>query len=287
MLFTKMHGIGNDFIIVNCLETPFEFELEHASLVLCDRRRGIGADGLILIEKSETADFKMVIYNSDGSEAGMCGNGARCVGKYIFDNGMIDKKVFSLETKSGIIKIDIAEKDKKAESIRIDMGAPVMEVEKIPAIVSVSPAVNYPVNVGGKEYNVTLVSMGNPHCVVFCNNVREIELSNIGPQFEHHEMFPDRTNTEFVSVTDRGHVVMRVWERGAGETMACGTGACAVAVASYMCGYTDRKVEVRLDGGVLEIEYRESDGHLYLTGPAEAVYSGELDRQIAEKLDRA
>ena len=129
--------------------------------------------------------------------------------------------------------------------------------------------------------------MGNPHCVVFCNNVREIELSNIGPQFEHHEMFPDRTNTEFVSVTDRGHVVMRVWERGAGETMACGTGACAVAVASYMCGYTDRKVEVRLDGGVLEIEYRESDGHLYLTGPAEAVYSGELDRQIAEKLDRA
>lgn len=286
MLFTKMHGIGNDFIIVNCSQEPFGYKMESASLLLCDRHKGIGADGLILIEKSEIADFKMVIYNSDGSEAGMCGNGARCVGKYIYDNEMIDKNVFTLETKSGIKIINIIAKNGKAESITIDMGEPVLDVQKIPAVASVSPAINYPIIVEGKEYKVTLVSMGNPHCVVFCEDAEKIELSKTGAEFEHHEIFPDRTNTEFVSILDRNHMIMRVWERGAGETMACGTGACATAVAAYLCGYAERNVEIQLAGGILQIEYKENDGHVYLTGPAEFVFSGELSSQMLEKLDR-
>lgn len=277
MLFTKMHGIGNDFVMVDCTEESYNYDLEKSSLALCNRNKGIGADGLILIEKSDKADFRMVIYNSDGSEAGMCGNGTRCIGKYVYERGLTDKEEFTLETRSGIKVIKITPRDGKAGMITVDMGEPVLDTEKIPALFDASKCIDQTLEVDGKKYQVTLVSMGNPHCVVFCDSPEKLDLTKIGPMFEHHKIFPDRINTEFVEVKDRKNIIMRVWERGAGETMACGTGACATAVASYLCGYSDDEVIIHLTGGDLMIKYDRDKNHVYLSGEATFVFDGEID----------
>lgn len=273
MRFTKMHGTGNDFVIVDATQQKPEQELASLSKNICHRRTGVGADGLILIEPSEQADFTMTIYNSDGSRAVMCGNGARCVGKYIYERGLCQKTEFLLETLSGMKKIFV----QPDGNITVDMGKPELDTEKIPATFAEPTYINKPLMVGGRLYAVTLISMGNPHCVVFCRNPEDIDLTAVGPLFENHDRFPDRINTEFVSILDKDHLQMRVWERGAGETFACGTGACASAVAANLCGYTEQQVNVQLKGGNLQIRLDDNDQHVYLTGEAAFVFDGTID----------
>lgn len=278
MKFTKMHGIGNDYIYVNCLEETVEHPQKAAKFV-SDRHFGIGSDGLILIKPSDTADFEMAMYNADGSRGEMCGNAIRCVAKYVYDHGMTDKTDISIETLAGIKHIRITAEHNKAVLARVNMGKPELVPEKIPVFIKEGmprQIVNYPITAGTKEYRMTCVSMGNPHCVIFTDDVDGLELEKTGPLFEHHAYFPNRMNTEFVKVIDKKTLQMRVWERGSGETLACGTGACAVTAAAVLNGFTERAVTVRLRGGELQIEWDEDTGDVYMTGPAESVFEGEI-----------
>lgn len=275
MKFTKMQGLGNDYVYVNCLIEKIDNPSEVAKLV-SDRHFGIGSDGLILIKPSDIADFKMEMYNADGSQGEMCGNGIRCVAKYVYDYKLTDKTSISVETLAGIKYLDLTIKDGKAVQIKVNMGSPILTPADIPVIATGEQVVNEPIEVAGKPYHMTCVSMGNPHAVIFMEQVKELDLEKIGPFFENHERFPKRINTEFARIIDRNNIEMRVWERGSGETLACGTGACATAVASILNGLTDNEVTIRLLGGDLLVEWNQVENMVYMTGPAEIVFEGEI-----------
>lgn len=277
MKFTKMHGIGNDYVYINCFEEKVENPSELARFV-SDRHFGVGSDGLVLILPSESADFRMRMFNSDGSEAEMCGNAIRCVGKYVYDNKMTDKKTVTVETLAGVKVLELfTGEDQKVDLIRVDMGEPILNPKDIPVDSNLERFINQPVRVMDDEYHVTCVSMGNPHAVTYVQDVKEFNLEKIGPLMENHVLFPKRINAEFVEIVNRSYLKMRVWERGAGETMACGTGACAVLVASCLNGLSERKATIELLGGNLIIEWNEEDNHVYKTGPATFVFTGFLD----------
>ena len=276
MKFTKMHGIGNDYVYMDCTKKRLENPEELARLV-SDRHKGIGADGLILIQPSEKADFEMAMYNADGSYGKMCGNGIRCVAKYVYDNGLTDKTELKIVSGGAVKYLKLLVKGGRAEKVRVNMGEPVLEPEKIPVIGKGEALIGEPVVVDNQVYEMTCVSMGNPHAVVFLDDVERLKLEELGPKFENHERFPDRINTEFVRRIDRKNLQMRVWERGSGETMACGTGACATAVAAVLNGLAERDVTVHLLGGSLEISWDEKDNCVYMTGPAATVFTGEFD----------
>ena len=275
--FTKMHGAGNDYIYINCFEETVK-NPEKLAIKVSDRHFGIGSDGLILISPSDKADFKMNIYNADGSEGMMCGNGIRCVSKYVYDNGMTDKDEISVETRSGIKLIKMNVENGKVVSARVNMGDPILEAEKIPTKFDGKNVIRQKLTIDEKEYEVTCVSMGNPHCIVYVDDVKDIDLEKIGPKFENNEMFPERINTEFVHVVSDTELDMRVWERGSGETLACGTGSCAVTVASVLCGYCKRNTEIKINllGGTLTDIWTEG-GDVYMTGPAATVCTGEIE----------
>ena len=275
MKFTKMHGIGNDYVYVNCFEESVKNPAEVSKFV-SDRHFGIGSDGLILISPSAIADFRMNIYNADGSQAEMCGNGIRCVAKYVYDYGLTDKTEISVETLAGIKYLRLQVENGKVASVEVNMGAPILEPKEIPVAVEESPVVNVPVEVKGKIYHMTCVSMGNPHAIIFMNNVKDLDISAIGPYFENHTVFPKRTNTEFVEVLDRNTVNMRVWERGSDEALACGTGACATTVACILNDKTENEVTVHLLGGDLKIRWDREANQVYMTGPATVVFDGEI-----------
>ena len=275
MKFTKMHGIGNDYVYVNCFEESVKNPAEVSKFV-SDRHFGIGSDGLILISPSAIADFRMNIYNADGSQAEMCGNGIRCVAKYVYDYGLTDKTEISVETLAGIKYLRLQTENGKVASVEVNMGAPILEPKEIPVAVEESPVVNVPVEVKGKIYHMTCVSMGNPHAIIFMNNVKDLDIEAIGPYFENHTVFPKRTNTEFVEVLDRNTVNMRVWERGSDETLACGTGACATTVACILNDKTENEVTVHLLGGDLKIRWDREANQVYMTGPATVVFDGEI-----------
>ncbi len=277
MRFTKMEGLGNDYIYVNCFEEKLEHP-EETAIALSDRHFGIGADGLILIKPSEKADFTMDMYNADGSRSEMCGNGIRCVGKYVYDHGLTDKTRLAIETLAGIKYLDLTVSEGKVKTVTVDMGSPVLLAEQIPVRSDKQQVINEKITVGGVDYQMTCVSMGNPHAVVFVDRTDDFPLAEIGPLFEHHAVFPNRVNAEFVQVLDSKTVKMRVWERGTGETLACGTGACATAVACVLNHKTGDQVTVRLLGGDLLIRYDKAADKVYMTGPAEVVFEGETDR---------
>ncbi len=273
--FTKMHGAGNDYIYVNgfvyTLENPSEWAVK-----LSNRHFGVGSDGLVLILPSQKADIRMQMFNSDGSEAEMCGNASRCVAKYAYDNGLVNKTEIALETKAGIKYISLLQGNAQKRLVTVDMGEPILQAQDIPVVADVSPVVDLPLQIGEQTWNVTCVSMGNPHAVTFTSDIHKLNLVELGPLFETHPSFPRKTNTEFIEVIDRKTLNMRVWERGAGETQACGTGACAAVVAAVLKDLTDRLVTVHLLGGDLHIEWRESDNRVYMTGEAVTVFEGEM-----------
>ncbi len=276
MKFTKMHGCGNDYIYVNCFEETLT-DPARAAREWSDRHFGIGSDGLILICPSETADFKMAMYNADGSEGSMCGNGIRCVAKYVYDHGMTDRTSISVETKSGIKQLELTVEDGAVSMVRVDMGAPIFDPAQIPVLSENDCVVDEPIKVGGDTYHMTCVSMGNPHAVVFVDDTASFPVDEVGPLFEQSSRFPDRINTEFVQVLSPREINMRVWERGSGETLACGTGTCAAVVACVLNGLTDGQVLVHLRGGDLEICYDQESGRVWMTGPAVTVFKGEID----------
>lgn len=275
MKFTKMQGLGNDYVYVNCLKEKIADPPELARKI-SDRHFGVGSDGLIMICPSDKADFEMKMYNADGSRAEMCGNGIRCVAKYVYDYCLTDKTRISVDTLAGIKYLDLTVENGKVSQVKVDMGRPILEPEKIPVQAEGDRVVNEPLLVDGKEYRMTCVSMGNPHAVIFVDqDVKELPLEQIGPAFENHERFPKRINTEFARVLDRRTVEMRVWERGSGETLACGTGTCATAVACILNGLTDDEMTVHLLGGDLYIKWDREKDTVYMTGPAETVFEGE------------
>ncbi len=277
MKFTKMHGTGNDYVYVNLFEETVE-NLNEASIKVSDRHFGIGSDGLICVAPSEVADCRMIMFNADGSEGAMCGNGIRCVAKYAYDHGIVDKEQITVETKSGIKHLDLTVEDGKVVYVKVNMGQAILKPADIPVKADGEDFVARTIHVDGKEYTVTCVSMGNPHCVVFTTGIDELDLEKIGPHFEKHELFPDRINTEFVEVIDRHTLKMRVWERGSGETISCGTGTCATVVAAVLNGHCDRgeEVEVQIRGGSLYDTYLEN-GEVLMKGPATEVFQGEID----------
>lgn len=278
LTFSKMHGIGNDYIYINCFQETVT-DPEKLSIFLSDVRFGVGSDGLVLILPSEVADFRMRIFNADGSEAMMCGNATRCIGKYVYDMGMTDKTEISLETNSGIKYLTLYPgADNKIESVKVDMGKAILVPKDIPVNSDLDRFIAQPVTVDGKEYAMTCVSMGNPHAIVFLPDVDSLDLEKIGPSFEHHPLFPDRVNTEFVRVIDDHTLQMRVWERGSGETFACGTGTCATVVAAVLNGYCKKEEEilVHLRGGDLRIIYHE-DETVTMIGPATYVFEGKME----------
>ncbi len=276
MKFTKMQGLGNDYVYVNCFQEKIENPSEVAVKV-SNRNFGIGSDGLIMINPSKVADFEMEMYNADGSRGEMCGNGIRCVGKYVYDYGLTDKTSIAVETLGGIKYLDLTVEDGKVTFVRVDMGSPELVPANIPIVAEGDTVIDAPIVVDGKEYRMTGVSMGNPHTVVYLDDVQGLEIEKIGPQFENHERFPNRINTEFARVVDRSTVEMRVWERGSGETLACGTGACAVAVASILNGLTENNVTVKLLGGDLQIEWDRDANKVFMTGPASVSFEGEIE----------
>lgn len=275
MKFTKMHGIGNDYVYVNCFKEEV-INPEAVAKMVSDRHFGIGSDGLILIKPSQKADFEMDMYNADGSQGAMCGNGIRCVAKYVYDYGLTDKTQILVDTKSGVKYLDLTVEDGKAVLIKVNMGAAQLAAAEIPILSEKEQVIDEPIEVDGKEYRITGVSMGNPHAVVFLDDVKGLDIEKIGPKFEHYPCFPNRVNTEFVRVIDEQMVEMRVWERGSGETLACGTGACAVAVASILNGYTKDEVTVQLLGGDLYIQWDRENNLVYMTGGATVVFDGEI-----------
>ena len=276
MKFTKMQGLGNDYVYVNCFEEKIENPPAVARYV-SDRHFGIGSDGLIMINPSEVADFEMEMYNADGSRGEMCGNGIRCVAKYVYDYGLTDKTQISVETLGGIKYLDLTVEDGKVVLVKVDMGKPELKSDLSPIISENEKVIDEPIEVDGQVYHMTGVSMGNPHTVIYVDDVKNLDLEKIGPKFENHERFPKRINTEFVHCIDRNTVEMRVWERGSGETLACGTGACAVAVASILNNLTDTRVTVKLLGGDLQIEWDREKDHVFMTGPAKVVFDGVID----------
>ena len=276
MKFTKMQGLGNDYVYVNCFKEKIENPSEVA-IKVSNRNFGVGSDGLIMINPSKVADCEMEMYNADGSRGEMCGNGIRCVGKYMYDYGLTDKTSISVETLGGIKYLDFTVENGKVKLVKVDMGSPELVPANIPIVAEGDSVINAPIIVDGKEYRMTGVSMGNPHTVVYIDDVQGLEIEKIGPKFENHERFPNRINTEFARVIDRNTVEMRVWERGSGETLACGTGACAVAVASILNGLTENKVTVKLLGGDLQIEWDRETNKIYMTGPAAVSFEGEIE----------
>ncbi len=277
MEFTKMHGLGNDFVLVNC----FAEDIDNANQLaeeICDRHFGVGADGLVLVlpAQIEEADFRMRIFNPDGSEPEMCGNAIRCFGKYLYEKELTDKTKIKVETLAGIIIPELIIEDGDVQAVKVDMGEPRLHSSEIPIEgVDKEEVVKEKLDVDGEEYEITTVSMGNPHCVVFVDDAEEFPVTEVGPKVEEHPRFPEKTNVEFIEVINSSEIKMRVWERGAGVTLACGTGACGSTVASILNELTDRKVEVHLLGGDLTIEWNEENNHIYMTGPAEEVFVGE------------
>ena len=277
MKFTKMHGTGNDYIYVNGLvetiENPAEFAIQYS-----DRHKGIGSDGLVMILASETCDFRMRMFNADGSESEMCGNASRCIGKYVYDKGLTNKTTLTLETLAGVKALQLfIGADQKVEKVTVDMGEPILDAALIPVTSDKNRVINEPLAFNSEiRYNITTVSMGNPHAVIFTTDILQLDLPKIGPVIENAAIFPRRTNTEFIEVLTNNHVKMRVWERGSGETMACGTGACASVVAGVLNGLISRRTTVELLGGELTIEWKEEDNHVYLTGGATTVFEGEI-----------
>lgn len=284
MKFTKMQGIGNDYVYVDCFQETVNNPSAVAKLV-SDRHFGIGSDGLILVKPSDVADCEMDMYNMDGSQGAMCGNGIRCVAKFAYDKGIVNKKNISVATKSGIKYLELAVKNGKVSTVKVNMGSPILNAKTIPVVSPREQVINEPLDVNGKTYHITAVSMGNPHAIVYMDDVDGLDIARIGPLFENHINFPDRINTEFVKVIDRHTLQMRVWERGSGETLACGTGACAVAVASTLNGLVDEDVPitVKLLGGDLEILWNRQENLVYMTGPATTVFEGEIDLSFLEK----
>lgn len=275
MKFTKMQGLGNDYIYVDCTRETLENPSDIAKKV-SDRHFGIGSDGLVLILPSQIADFRMRMFNSDGSESEMCGNAIRCVGKYVFDNGMTDKNLVNIETLAGIKVLTLTVQNGKVELVRVDMGEPILVPRDVPVASDKESFISEPVTIDGREFKVTAVSMGNPHAVSYIEDVENFPLAQIGPKMETNSLFPRKVNAEFVQVIDRKNLKMRVWERGAGETLACGTGACAVLVSSVLNNLSDRAATIKLLGGDLLIEWSEKDNHVYMTGPAVKVFEGEI-----------
>lgn len=273
--FTKMHGLGNDYVYIDAIHQKIEDE-ENLARFVSDRHFGIGSDGLILICESSVADFKMKMFNADGSEAEMCGNGIRCVGKFVYDKGLTSKEVVTIETLAGIKTLKLNVKDGKVETARVDMGEPILEAEKIPVISNEMPVKNLKVKAYTKEFTFTCVSMGNPHAITVVDSVEDFDVQKYGKIIEIDKVFPKKTNVEFIQIIDENNIKMRVWERGAGETLACGTGACGAAVACILNGFTSRNVTISLLGGDLQIEWNEKDNHVYMTGPAVTVFEGSL-----------
>lgn len=274
--FTKMHGCGNDYIYINCFEQEID-DPERLAIALSDRHFGIGGDGLVLICRSDIADARMRMFNMDGSEGRMCGNAIRCVAKYLYDNGLCKKNEIKIETLSGVKTLLLNTENGSVVSVKVDMGKAELEPSKIPVTLPGDRIINEPVTVGKETYNITCVSMGNPHAVVFCDDPDSLDIEELGPRFEHHEIFPERVNTEFVQVIDRNTIKMRVWERGSGETLACGTGACAAAVASVLNGYCNKGQDIRvlLAGGELTINY--TDERVFMTGGCVKVFEGVIE----------
>lgn len=276
MRFTKMHGCGNDYVYVNCFKETVE-RPEAVAKFVSDRHFGIGADGLILIKPSKTADVRMRMYNADGSEGEMCGNGIRCVAKYAFDYGIVNKTSITVETKAGIKHLKLQVTDKTVEMVTVDMGEPITNPSLIPVLSDEEIVKEKPIEILGSQYLITCVSMGNPHAVTFVEDTKAIKIEEIGPKFENHALFPNRINTEFIQVIDRKTINMRVWERGSGETLACGTGACASVYACILNQKTEDEVLVHLLGGDLVIRYDRTSNHIFMTGPATIVFDGDID----------
>ena len=274
--FTKMHGLGNDYVYIDAINQNIENESSLAQFV-SNRHFGIGSDGLILICKSEVADFKMRMFNSDGSEAEMCGNGIRCVGKFVYDKGLTNKTTVKIETLAGIKTLILNTKDGKVETARVDMGEPILEAEKIPVISNENPVKNLNLTAEGEKFKFTCVSMGNPHAITIVDSTEKFDVEKYGKVLEVDKAFPKKTNIEFAQIVNKQNIKMRVWERGAGETLACGTGACATAVACNLNGLTERNVNIELLGGNLAIEWNKEDNHVYMTGPAVTVFEGTLE----------
>ncbi|MED4958064.1 diaminopimelate epimerase [Paenibacillus macerans] len=277
MEFTKMHGLGNDFLVFYG-HTELPKNVSELAVTWCDRYFGAGGDGLVFILPSEKADFKMRIINSDGTEAEQCGNAIRCVSKYVYDNGLVDKENVTIETLgAGVQQVSLQVENGAVKTVRVDMGEPILDGLAVPTTLEDSPVLNRPIEAGGREFSFTAVSMGNPHCVIYVDDAPNFDLTTWGPKLEVHPYFPRKINVEFATVTSRDRVEMRVWERGAGPTLACGTGACATLVSSVLNGLTDRAAWIGLKGGDLFIEWDERDNHVYMTGPAEAVYKGSIE----------
>ena len=281
--FTKMEGLGNDYVYIDCTKQNLE-NASNLAKIISDRHFGVGSDGLILIKSSKKADFRMQMFNSDGTEAEMCGNGIRCVGKYVYDKGLTDKTTLKIETLAGIKVLNLNVEDGKVKTVKVDMGEPILDYKLIPAkdgkVYKSRDGIKFykvNINIEGDLKELTCVSMGNPHGIDFANNIEKLKIEKFGPIIEVDEHFPNKVNAEFIEILDKHNIKMRVWERGAGETLACGTGACASVVASFLNGYTERNVTVELLGGKLEIEWNKEDNHVYMTGPAETVFEGEFD----------
>lgn len=275
MRFTKMHGLGNDYVYVDGFAAPVPADPASVSRTISDRHFGIGSDGLILIVPSEKADARMRMFNADGSESEMCGNGLRCVAKYVYDHGIARKPKLAIETGRGILQVDLELANDRVSRVRVNMGEPILEAAKIPTTLVGNPPVNASITVNGKNYTVTAVSMGNPHAIIYVPNANEVPLQDVGPQLEHAREFPRRVNVHFVQVHSPNEITMRTWERGSGITLACGTGACSVCVAGVLTGNTERSLVAHLPGGDLELEWSSSDNHVYMTGPATEVFTGE------------
>ncbi len=276
MEFTKMEGCGNDYVYVN----GFTYKIKNPNKVsefVSNRNFGIGSDGLIMVNPSDKADFRMNMYNADGSEGKMCGNGIRCVAKYVYDNKMTDKTTITVETLSGIKTLVLNVEDGKVKTVRVDMGSPILKAKDVPVISEKEQVIDEPIMIDNKEYKITCVSMGNPHAITFIDDTDSLDIESIGPKFEKNEIFPDRINTEFIQIVDRNTIKMRVWERGSGETLACGTGACASVVACVLNNLIENKVTVKLLGGDLFIEYNMEENTVYMTGPARVSFVGNID----------
>ena len=275
MRFVKMQGIGNDYVYVDCIRQPLPSDIASLATKISDRNFGVGGDGLILICPSDKADARMRMFNNDGSESEMCGNGVRCVAKFVYDHGIAKKTSLAIETGRGVLKLELETAGGKCHQVRVDMGEPILIAENIPTTLLGTPPQEVSLVIDGVELKVTCVSMGNPHCITFVNEITNDMVLGIGPKVEKHPAFPRRTNVEFVRVDNPGEITMRVWERGSGETLACGTGACAVAVAGVLTGRTNRSIIAHLRGGDLRLDWSKTDNHVFMTGPAVEVFQGE------------
>lgn len=275
--FTKMHGLGNDYVYINCTDGQEIKDVSNLAQFVSNRHFGVGSDGLILICKSKVADFKMRMFNYDGTEAEMCGNGIRCVGKFVYDKGLTNKDEITVETLAGIKKLKFNIKEGKVETVQVDMGEPILKPDKIPVIADECPV---KIKLEDKEFRFTCVSMGNPHAITIIDDVKNFDIEKYGPILEVDEHFPRRANIEFIELVDKNNIKMRVWERGAGETLACGTGACASVVACNLNGYIENEANVELLGGNLQIKWDKENNHIYMTGPAKTVFEGELPEEL-------